>query len=1045
MEDPEHWFDAIASRDYHAVQEKIQLFAGTQNADGLTGLMLAVQNDDPKMVRLLVEREAKLTNNDGDTALMMAARLDASSSIPILLPYLSDHQRDDLMTPLMVAAEAGSIYALRSLLFCYGNESDSAGLTALDYASRAGHHECVESLLHECPFDSSARMAAAENAQANGYDSLALYIMNTIKKEDSNIANDVLTAEKDNEIERLQALLQETENRNSELAETLSNAQTEIADLQEQANLFISQEENLRNEIQDLTGQLDIANTRMAELLEENNQKTGQSGSADDLSAQLAKRSAIQEQLQAELNDLRAENDQLLCNLKNVEAALADTENRLANKIAEHGEQSAELDAKQIEMDALQEALRDANDKCSVLAQKLEEAEQSLKKENMFKAIADIELTIDNNAHPKSDSNEAEVNELRQERDEFQMQVEAQETQIKLLKGKLDRLTAKNESLEQKYQSLNLEFKLQAEQLNEAQDLLRITEKKLHGATATQARTIGSEDKHSSAELSAAQKLIADLQKENAELRQHAVFESARAELASAEVAVRKSLGSRGSTDSMLVKSGLIDMNAPPERSLGIDLEKETEHVTDQQRRVDDLKVVEERLQRTIDEKKQIIAALDSSLAHSKSQESALKKQKKQLDNVVNRLTTLEKENEKLKKAAKAQPSAISRNVRSVSAAAKVVAAIARITEEETFNHDIVVKALVDTTAKLEEQIDDLAEENAKLKHELTNVINNELHAGEGEKDSAAVVTKSAARSSSKSRSRSTVSSSSHVPSSHKSSQRASKVSISHHMEPHDGDHHSVPRPEEKSKGALKMTFGLSGEQASALLEARLATYTPLMRAIMKGKTSDIEANLEYAGQVAPDGKTALMLAAEYNRVSSVPLLLEKEAGIKDSYGQMAIHIALQRGHYEVAEKLRKVEGLEVEPIERVNGIRTQLMSAAESNDVYAVWSLIPTQGALQDAEGITALMLAAGAGHKQIVALLIGSEAKIQTAWGTTALMWACQFGHIDCVRMLIPKEIRLRDRRGRSALHYATEAARHTNADVKKSIEALLRQHIA
>lgn len=82
-------------------------------------------------------------------------------------------------------------------------------------------------------------------------------------------------------------------------------------------------------------------------------------------------------------------------------------------------------------------------------------------------------------------------------------------------------------------------------------------------------------------------------------------------------------------------------------------MEKETEHVTDQQRRVDDLKVVEERLQRTIDEKKQIIAALDSSLAHSKSQESALKKQKKQLDNVVNRLTTLEKENEKLKKAAK--------------------------------------------------------------------------------------------------------------------------------------------------------------------------------------------------------------------------------------------------------------------------------------------------------------------------------------------------------------------------------------------------------
>lgn len=96
MDDPERWFDAIVSRDYHTVQEGISLFAGTQNADGLTGLMLAVQNDDPKMVRLLVEQEAKLTNNDGDNALMLAAKLDVSSCIPILLPIF---QIAEEMTP----------------------------------------------------------------------------------------------------------------------------------------------------------------------------------------------------------------------------------------------------------------------------------------------------------------------------------------------------------------------------------------------------------------------------------------------------------------------------------------------------------------------------------------------------------------------------------------------------------------------------------------------------------------------------------------------------------------------------------------------------------------------------------------------------------------------------------------------------------------------------------------------------------------------------------------------------------------------------------
>ncbi|ESU36889.1 Ankyrin repeat protein [Giardia duodenalis] len=1023
MDDPERWFDAIVSRDYHTVQEGISLFAGTQNADGLTGLMLAVQNDDPKMVRLLVEQEAKLTNNDGDNALMLAAKLDVSSCIPILLPYLSDCRRDDSVTPLMVAAEAGSIHALRVLFFHYGNESDNMGLTALDYASRAGHHECVESLLHECPFDTSTRMVAAENAQANGHDSLALYIMNVTDKKDSDAsAIEALAADKDAEIERLQALLQELEGRNSELVVNLSSARDEVVELKEQRDTLTGQEECLRREVQELTDKLSDATHQVAELLEKN----GQQNSIDDLSAQLAEQSAIQEKLQAEVNDLRAENDQLLCTLKNTENTLVDTENRLANKTLEHGEKSAELDAKQIEIVALQEALRDAKDKCNALEQKLEETEQSLKKENMFKAIADIESAIGNNV-TQNESNEAELSDLRQERDELQMQVETQETQLKLLKGKLDRLTAKNESLEQKYQSLNLEFRLQSEQLSETKDLLRITEKKLHSATSAQPRPGSTKDEGN-----------------HTESHHCATLENVRTETPDAEAAVHKSFSSHGGTDSMLVKSGLIDMNVPPARSVGIDLEKETDTVENRQQHINELKIVEDCLQRTIDEKKQILAALDSSLAHSKSQESALKKQKKQLDNVVNRLETLEKENEKMKKAAKVQPSAISRNVRSVSAAAKVVAAIARITEEETFNHDIVVKALVDTTTKLEEQIDELAEENEKLKHELTNAIGGELQMVEDKRGSAANASRNSVRSSSKSRSRSSASSSKHVSSSHKSSQKTSKVSASHHIEFYDTDNHVAPKLEERSKGALKMTFGLSGEQASALLEARLATYTPLMRAIMKGKASDIEANLEYAGQVAPDGKTALMLAAEYNRVSSVSLLLEKEAGIKDSSGQMAIHIALHRGHYEVAEKLRKAEGLEVEPIERVNGTRTQLMSAAENNDVYAVWSLIPTQGALQDAEGITALMLAAGAGHKQIVALLIGSEAKIQTAWGTTALMWACQFGHIDCVRMLIPKEIRLRDRRGRSALHYATEAARHANAEIKKSIEALLRQHI-
>lgn len=85
---------------------------------------------------------------------------------------------------------------------------------------------------------------------------------------------------------------------------------------------------------------------------------------------------------------------------------------------------------------------------------------------------------------------------------------------------------------------------------------------------------------------------------------------------------------------------------------------------------------------------------------------------------------------------------------------------------------------------------------------------------------------------------------------------------------------------------------------ATAAVQLELVTYdtTPLCTAIVKGDLVTVKKFLEYGSDVneTSNGVTPLMLAARYNRVDIIVILLEKGAkvGTKDNRGYTALQYA---------------------------------------------------------------------------------------------------------------------------------------------------------
>jgi len=122
--------------------------------------------------------------------------------------------------------------------------------------------------------------------------------------------------------------------------------------------------------------------------------------------------------------------------------------------------------------------------------------------------------------------------------------------------------------------------------------------------------------------------------------------------------------------------------------------------------------------------------------------------------------------------------------------------------------------------------------------------------------------------------------------------------------------------------------------------------------------------------------------------------------------GTTALHVAVQRGHLELATLLIS-RGAIVDAATRY-GVKP-LYLAAERGDARIVETLIEGGADVNAAtpQGVTPLMVAARTGQPETVAVLLGRGARasvnVQEGWrGQSALMWAAGEGHVPVIRQL-------------------------------------------
>ncbi|EFO64274.1 Protein 21.1 [Giardia lamblia P15] len=220
---------------------------------------------------------------------------------------------------------------------------------------------------------------------------------------------------------------------------------------------------------------------------------------------------------------------------------------------------------------------------------------------------------------------------------------------------------------------------------------------------------------------------------------------------------------------------------------------------------------------------------------------------------------------------------------------------------------------------------------------------------------------------------------------------------------------------------------------------------TPLMLAIYNNDINELNRYIHMAGQTNNDGNTALMLAALMNRSKLIPALVEKEAMIKRHDGETALSLALKEEHYQAAKVLREYEGVPLSiPFEHTNKAEnkidrfTELIQAAEEDDVITVWSYVEVQHGLRDEAGRTALMHAAECDSVESLIILMLYERRLGDIKGMTALMYAAIHGNVDCVKLLQKDEGRLQDVNGWTALMHATRERVHPVIKLLVDLEA-------
>ncbi|TNJ29966.1 Kinase, NEK [Giardia muris] len=235
--------------------------------------------------------------------------------------------------------------------------------------------------------------------------------------------------------------------------------------------------------------------------------------------------------------------------------------------------------------------------------------------------------------------------------------------------------------------------------------------------------------------------------------------------------------------------------------------------------------------------------------------------------------------------------------------------------------------------------------------------------------------------------------------------------------------------------------------------------FTALSWATINGCTEAAQLLLDEVGATDETGMTALMYAAWYGRTEIAKMLIEKEAGQRDTYKRTALIIAAQKNSVDIARLVvekeigeRNVEGRTAlmkaaefnsvsiiplvlgreakmtTPLFKVDDLvlheATALMIAASHGNTDACAQLAPVESGICDTEGYTALMVAAYMGHADCIKVLLNAEVAKQTKTGGTAMMLAAKRNHVACIDLLVDREGGISASNGWGAIVYAAQA---------------------
>ncbi len=233
----------------------------------------------------------------------------------------------------------------------------------------------------------------------------------------------------------------------------------------------------------------------------------------------------------------------------------------------------------------------------------------------------------------------------------------------------------------------------------------------------------------------------------------------------------------------------------------------------------------------------------------------------------------------------------------------------------------------------------------------------------------------------------------------------------------------------------------LADSGASMILKETLEEgKTPLMLAAQYGRRETVLTLLDRGSNIntltTRDELTALMLAAKEGHKGTVRALLERgaDANIPDSYGWTPLHFCASWGRKETARLLIRDGGANVNsmPVKKKSGQggTTPLIIAAKGQQVDLINILLyyGADPSINDAaSGKNPLAIAAQEGFTASVNALIEHDVdlNVRDDRQMTPLMLAVVGGHAETIRLLLAAcaDITLLDLQEKSALHHARD----------------------